>query len=213
MNNETPQDLITLNLPEGYESLPTPSHADAGFFRLVWACLRTILGWFSIIAGNTGRTMTATEQIALAATQLKNKEPKIDIEKHKINTEKYAQPIPVYNTDRTQNIEGPITEKVDLKITIGDHVEILSFDVTNLGETEMFIGHEWLKKHNPDINWMTNDDDEEDDEIEPGDRILMVDIEHEIQIRAQENVSTGITIKAGKKKKDKSFEEIVPEHY
>ncbi|ESK81814.1 hypothetical protein Moror_16765 [Moniliophthora roreri MCA 2997] len=80
MNNKAPQDLITLNLPKGYESLPTPGHEDAGFFRLVWACLRTILRWFSIIAGNTGRTTTVTEQIALATTQLKNKEPKIDIE-------------------------------------------------------------------------------------------------------------------------------------
>ncbi|ESK92067.1 pro-pol protein [Moniliophthora roreri MCA 2997] len=130
--------------------------------------------------------------------------------------EKYARPIPVYNADRTQNIGGPITEKINLKITIGDHVEILSFDVTNLGETNMFIGHEWLKKHNPDINWTTkpeDDDNEEDDEIEPGDWILMIDIEHEIQIRARENVSTGIAIEAGKKEKDKSFEEIVPEHY
>ncbi|ESK92068.1 hypothetical protein Moror_10289 [Moniliophthora roreri MCA 2997] len=80
MDNQTPPDLITLNLPEGYERLLTPSHEDRGFFALVWACLRTILGWFSIIAGNTSRTTTATERIAQAAAEFKDKEPKIDVE-------------------------------------------------------------------------------------------------------------------------------------
>uniref|UniRef100_A0A0W0G932 Putative pro-pol protein n=1 Tax=Moniliophthora roreri TaxID=221103 RepID=A0A0W0G932_MONRR len=80
----------------------------------------------------------------------------------------------------------------------------------------MFIGYEWIKKHNPDINWTTkleDDSDEEDDEIEPGDQILMIDIEHEIQIRARENILTGIAIEAGKKEKEKSFEDIILEHY
>uniref|UniRef100_A0A0W0G3Z9 Uncharacterized protein n=1 Tax=Moniliophthora roreri TaxID=221103 RepID=A0A0W0G3Z9_MONRR len=80
MDNQTPQDPITLNLPEEYENLPAPSNKDGGFFRLLWACLITILGWFSIIVGNTSRATMATEQIALAAKHYKNKEPKVDVE-------------------------------------------------------------------------------------------------------------------------------------
>ncbi|EEB93684.1 hypothetical protein MPER_07625 [Moniliophthora perniciosa FA553] len=58
-----------------------------------------------------------------------------------------------------------------------------------------------------------DDDDEVDDEIKHGDRILMVDIDQEVQLRARENVSTGIAVEANKGKKEKSFEEIVPEPY
>jgi hypothetical protein len=28
--------------------------------------------------------------------------------------------------------------------------------VSNLGKVELFIGHEWLKKHNPNIDWRTS---------------------------------------------------------
>ncbi|ESK81579.1 hypothetical protein Moror_11150 [Moniliophthora roreri MCA 2997] len=79
MDNQTPPDPITNNLPEGHERLPAPSHEDRGFFGLVWACLRMILEWFLIIAGNTAKTTAAMEQIAQAATHYKNKEPKINV--------------------------------------------------------------------------------------------------------------------------------------
>ena len=36
---------------------------------------------------------------------------------------------------------------------IQDHVERIQFAVSNLGEADVFIGYEWLKKHNPDVDW------------------------------------------------------------
>jgi RNase H-like domain found in reverse transcriptase/Reverse transcriptase (RNA-dependent DNA polymerase)/Integrase zinc binding domain len=38
-------------------------------------------------------------------------------------------------------------------MVIQDHMERIHLAVSNLGKTELFIGHEWLKKHNPNIDW------------------------------------------------------------
>lgn len=70
-----------------------------------------------------------------------------------INTQKLARPIPVCNADGTLNAGGVITDYVVLQMKIGDHVERLTLGVTDLEKGELFIGHEWLKHHNPFINW------------------------------------------------------------
>ncbi|EJD05150.1 uncharacterized protein FOMMEDRAFT_80847, partial [Fomitiporia mediterranea MF3/22] len=49
-------------------------------------------------------------------------------------------PILVYNTDRTLNWNGQITEFVQLWMTIQDHKESIEFKVTNLRKTDIFIG-------------------------------------------------------------------------
>ena len=36
---------------------------------------------------------------------------------------------------------------------VQDHVEEIMFTISDLGNTDVYIGHEWLKKHNPDIDW------------------------------------------------------------
>ena len=36
---------------------------------------------------------------------------------------------------------------------IQDHVKRIQFAVSDLGEADVFIGYEWLKKHNPDVDW------------------------------------------------------------
>ena len=59
----------------------------------------------------------------------------------------------VYNADGTPNSAGAITEMVRLHVKIRGHIEIVEFAVTDLGRTSVFIGHEWLKKHNPSIDW------------------------------------------------------------
>ena len=38
-------------------------------------------------------------------------------------------------------------------MTIQDHSERIQLAVTHLGETDVFIGFEWLKHHNPNIDW------------------------------------------------------------
>ena len=61
--------------------------------------------------------------------------------------------IPVYNTDGSFNQNGAITKVVNLCLTVQDHTEKITLAVSNLGKTDVFIGHEWLKKHNPYIDW------------------------------------------------------------
>ena len=158
------------------------------------------------------------------------------VKHNKINTKKYPRPIPVYNADGSLNSGGSITEYVELLLEIGQHVEILQFAVSNLGKTEIFIGHEWLKLHNPSIDWAkstlkfdrcpvrceplggwedpeSDDPESEDPEIEEGDRILMVDMHREIQIRTFQTKSSKVSEQQSKKGPSKTFEEAVPGKY
>ena len=79
------------------------------------------------------------------------------IRENGINTQKLPIPVMVYNADGTPNSAGAITEVVRLHVKIRDHIEIAEFAVTELGKTSVFIGHEWLKKHNPSIDWVKSE--------------------------------------------------------
>ena len=70
-----------------------------------------------------------------------------------LNTQPLPRPVPVYNADGTLNNGGSITHTVTLRLTIGQHSERITFGVTNLGKSDLFLGHEWLKYHNPTIDW------------------------------------------------------------
>lgn len=75
------------------------------------------------------------------------------VNENKIPTRKLPIAIPVYNADGTINRDGSISEVVDIRMTIQDHSERIQLAVTHLGETDVFIGFEWLKRHNPNIDW------------------------------------------------------------
>jgi len=57
----------------------------------------------------------------------------------------------VFNIDRTKN--GEITKVVPLEIKINRHKEILEVAVTDLNGIDMFLGYDWLVKHNLEVNW------------------------------------------------------------
>jgi len=57
----------------------------------------------------------------------------------------------LFNTDRTKNKE--VTKVAPLKIEINGHKKQLKAAVTDLNRTDMFLGHDWLVKHNPEVNW------------------------------------------------------------
>ena len=128
------------------------------------------------------------------------------VERHKLPIEKTAIPIPVYNADGTINKDGSIRGFVTLRLKIKDHAELVRLAVTKIETAEIFLGHDWLKDHNPSINWTDNtlvfdrcpkscgylekllgpDFDDESVSLEEGDRLLMVtfDLEKELQNRA-----------------------------
>ena len=158
------------------------------------------------------------------------------VEANKIQTRKTALPVPVYNADGTHNRNGAITDYVTLRVTIQDHVEELEFAVSDLGTKDLFIGHEWLKFHNPNIDWkmskilfdrcpntcgyttslreLEEDDDAPEppsiNELEDGDRLFAFDTEAYIR---KVSFATELAAKANKGKRTKTLEEMLPPHY
>ncbi len=42
---------------------------------------------------------------------------------------------------------------VRLKLQIGTHHEVFEFGVSALGKLDIYLGHDWLRYHNPTIDW------------------------------------------------------------
>ena len=57
----------------------------------------------------------------------------------------------VFNTDGTKNRE--VIKVVPLEIKVNGHKEILEATVMDLNRMDIFLGHDWLIKHNPEVNW------------------------------------------------------------
>ena len=70
-----------------------------------------------------------------------------------LNLMKLTQPILVYNVYGSPNEAGSITEVVSLLLHYKNHSEQTTFSVTNLGKQKLLLGHSWLHKHNPEIDW------------------------------------------------------------
>jgi len=57
----------------------------------------------------------------------------------------------VFNANGTKN--GEVTKVAPLEIEINGHKETMEAAVTDLDRTDMFLEHNWLVKHNPEVNW------------------------------------------------------------
>jgi len=57
----------------------------------------------------------------------------------------------VFNADGTKN--GEVTKVVPLEVKINGHKKTLEAAVMDLDGTDMFLGHDWLVKHNLEVNW------------------------------------------------------------
>lgn len=109
------------------------------------------------------------------------------------------------NADGTENNRGKITHYVELQMGIGRHQEKQRFLVTGLGKARVFIGYDWLLKHNPEIDWRSqkitfsrcpaecNMEGKKPqtsvadfDSLEEGESILLVDFEEAVDLRLKE---------------------------
>src|SRR6202045_2750034 len=63
-------------------------------------------------------------------------------------------PITMYNVDGTQNRDGKIRFGMDLLVRVGDHQEWIHFLLGKTQSHMVILGHDWLKRHNPAIDWM-----------------------------------------------------------
>ena len=69
------------------------------------------------------------------------------VKEKKIQTKAIDFSFEVFNADRTKTRVAP------LEVEINRHKETLEAAVTDLDGTDMFLGHDWLVKHNPEVNW------------------------------------------------------------
>ena len=56
----------------------------------------------------------------------------------------------VFNANGTKNRE--VTKVVPLEVEINGHKKTLEAAVMNLDRTDIFLGHDWLAKHNLEVN-------------------------------------------------------------
>jgi hypothetical protein len=68
-----------------------------------------------------------------------------------------TKPIPVDNVDGTANDAGAITDIADVVLRYKNHSERTQLAVTRLGKQSLILGYNWLRNHNPEINWQTKD--------------------------------------------------------
>jgi len=74
-----------------------------------------------------------------------------------INTQSISHPIPVYNVDGSPNEAGQISEVVDVVLCYKTHSERTLLAVSSLRKQNMILGYIWLKDHNPEVNWQTEE--------------------------------------------------------
>ena len=72
---------------------------------------------------------------------------------HNVTLSRLHQPIPLRNADGSQNTIGLITHKAQLLMRIGNHEETIIASVVDTGEDDLILGIDWLRTHNPEIDW------------------------------------------------------------
>jgi Retroviral aspartyl protease len=142
------------------------------------------------------------------------------VQKHKLRTFKYDNPIRSYLSDGSEPKSGQITDFVEMQIRIGNHQEFIHLAVLDLAKMDIFLGYDWLKLHNPEIDWTKN-------EIGFTRCLSGCGQPHVIRTTSFETVvwqqpswfraymtkSTQLVLEAIKGQKEKTFEELVPERY
>ena len=125
----------------------------------------------------------------------------------------------MYNTDGSINQAGSITEFVIVELTIDDHKEQIAMGLSQLSTHAIFLGYDWLRKHNPIVDWREHtlkfmcDNDHvpnlvaTDDNDEKEERLFAISHSH------LQNLSTEIAIQSGEAKRAQTFKEIVPKAY
>ena len=75
----------------------------------------------------------------------------------RINTKKFSVPIPVQNVNGSPNEGGPIMEVADIVLWYKGHYECTIFAITKIKQEDIILGLPWLKEHNLEVDWVTED--------------------------------------------------------
>ena len=63
------------------------------------------------------------------------------------------RPMRLRTIDNSEICSGLITEEVHLRVVLEEHVETVVFDVADIGDDNLILGVNWLRRHNPSIDW------------------------------------------------------------
>lgn len=64
---------------------------------------------------------------------------------------------PVLNTDGIANNSGYITKECRMFVQHENHVEWMWLMILNIRNSRVVLRHNWLVRHNPQINWRTGE--------------------------------------------------------
>jgi len=70
-----------------------------------------------------------------------------------MNTWTLSHNIPVFNVNGSPNKAGQISEVVDVVLQYKTHSERMLLAVSGLGKQSLILGYNWIKDHNPKIDW------------------------------------------------------------
>jgi len=70
-----------------------------------------------------------------------------------MNTWTLSRNIPVFNVDGSPNEADQISKVVDVVLQYKTHSERMLLAVSRLGKQNLILGYDWLKDHNPKIDW------------------------------------------------------------
>jgi len=70
-----------------------------------------------------------------------------------MNTWTLLHNIPVFNVDGFPNKTGQISKVVDVVLWYKTHSERMLLAISGLGKQSLILGYDWLKDHNPKIDW------------------------------------------------------------
>jgi len=70
-----------------------------------------------------------------------------------MNTQTLSHNIPVFNVNGSPNEAGQISEMVDVVLCYKTHSERMLLAVSRLGKQNLILDYDWLKDHNPKIDW------------------------------------------------------------
>ena len=73
---------------------------------------------------------------------------------HAIPLRVKPKPLAMQGVDGHPIAAGPITHDTDhVEMRVGEHREMISFEVTTLGDYPIILGMPWFKKHSPTVRW------------------------------------------------------------
>jgi len=70
-----------------------------------------------------------------------------------MNTQTLSHNILVFNVDGSPNEAGQISKMVDVVLRYKTHSERMLLAISRLGKQSLILGYDWLKDHNPKIDW------------------------------------------------------------